>query len=341
VAQAKADALQIIGSLARGIDPRDKETQARIKGLTLRQVLDAYLARPHAIKPSTCLSYRQTFDRVFAEWAEKPWTSISSNRVWNLHREVTSKHGPGYANLSFRILRAILEFAMNAYRLPDDTALIHENPVNILTRTKSWNKLQPRSAHIPYERLAVWWSAVNGLDNQSARDALFLMILTGLRLNEALGLKWQHVDLQAATLVIPETKNGKSHTLPLSGRLVGLLAARMAVSSSHYVFAGKGEGGRLVEIKRPVQRVCRETGLVFTPHALRRSFAMYAEHVGESDTTIKRLLNHSVAGDVTVNHYRPIQIEGMRRSMERITMFVLRCAGQVKDEVVVAISAVA
>ncbi|MFG6458387.1 site-specific integrase [Roseateles sp. BYS96W] len=48
-------------------------------------------------------------------------------------------------------------------------------------------------------------------------------LMTAARLSEGINLLWKHVDLEAQTAFLPETKNGRPRTLPLRSHLVQLL----------------------------------------------------------------------------------------------------------------------
>ena len=56
--------------------------------------------------------------------------------------------------------------------------------------------------------------AIEKESNQSARFAIWLYLLTGLRKDEALTLQWTDIDMNRQELVREETKNGKKHYLP-------------------------------------------------------------------------------------------------------------------------------
>lgn len=77
------------------------------------------------------------------------------------------------------------------------------------------------------------------LQSEILRDYLLLIILTGLRRQEAATLRWDQVDLNAKTLTVLDTKNHESHTLPLSGYLYELLLSRSQNRINEYVFPVK------------------------------------------------------------------------------------------------------
>jgi integrase len=60
----------------------------------------------------------------------------------------------------------------------------------------------------------------------SAEDGLRLTILlqTGLRKSEFLGLRWKDLDLRAGILTIPRTKNGETRRVPMTSEIRALFS---------------------------------------------------------------------------------------------------------------------
>ncbi|GAB4363850.1 MAG: tyrosine-type recombinase/integrase [Methylohalobius sp. ZOD2] len=89
-------------------------------------------------------------------------------------------------------------------------------------------------------------NAVLELPNPDHRDYFLLVLLTGLRRNEALNLTWADVDLPAKTLTARDT-NHREHTLPLSDYLVDMLIRRQTAPPAPRPMAGApttGAGSR-------------------------------------------------------------------------------------------------
>lgn len=107
---------------------------------------------------------------------------------------------------------------------------------------------------------------------------------------------------------------------------------RSEAKTSKFVFAGNEPGRHFSELKRPLKQVTKACGIAFSAHDLRRSFAVFGESLDLSAYTLKRLLNHSTGGDVTMHHYLPIDIERLRKPMERIADFVLGHSGKLVGE---------
>ena len=80
----------------------------------------------------------------------------------------------------------------------------------------------------------VWRTLVEKSGDPYA-DCMRLILLTLMRKDEAAGLQWSEVDLEAGVIKLPETrtKNGKAHTIPLSGQAVKLLADRRTLQGGN------------------------------------------------------------------------------------------------------------
>ena len=137
------------------------------------------------------------------------------------------------------------------------------------------------------------------------RDYLLFILLTGCRREEAAALRWSEVDLTGRAVTFLDTKNGTDFRLPLSDYLVDLLIWRKRAAQSAFVFAGEGGTGHLVEPRRQMAKVVAMSGIEFTLHDLRRTFATIAESLDLSAYALKRLLNHKSGSDVTAGYIVP------------------------------------
>lgn len=151
-----------------------------------------------------------------------------------------------------------------------------------------------------------------------ARDFLLMALFTGMRKSEIAKLRWEHVNLDDHTLLVPDTKNGDPLRLPLSESLVRLPTARRAsIPRGEWLFPGRGTGNHLVETKRMHHRVSEASGIRFTLYDLRRTFISIAESLDIPHYALKRLFNHRADSDVT-GGYIVIDVERLRDPVERI-----------------------
>lgn len=332
--QARNEARQLLGLMAKKINPNAVRLENKIKDLeqearaiTLSEVFQDYLKARKTLKPKTLYDYRRVIEIAFGDWKDKPLLSITKDKMAQRHTLLGKNQGEAYANLSMRLLRALFNFAAGRYEDAQGHSLIVENPVKRLSQTRAWYRMRRRDSYIKPHELPAWFKTVQGLDNGTVRDYLLLLLFTGLRRQEAARLTWDNVDFKARTLTVTDTKNHQNHTLPLPDFIFDLFQQRRTHAVSAYVFPGGGAGGYLVEPRTPMARVIKESEVTFTLHDLRRTFATCVNSLDHSLSyfSIKRLLNHK-SNDVTAGYIQH-DIEQLREPMQKITDYILKCAG--------------
>ena len=119
-------------------------------------------------------------------------------------------------------------------------------------------------------------------------------MLTGARRNEITQAKWEHVDWQRRTLLVPVSKSGKPRTIALNGAAIALLRSVSRVQSSEHVFPSPFTGHPFASLFYPWDRIRRRAGLTDVRlHDLRHSFASFLVNQGVSLYVVQGLLGHS------------------------------------------------
>ena len=157
-----------------------------------------------------------------------------------------------------------------------------------------------------------------------------LLLETGLRKGELLGLKWEDVDLKNATLsvrrsIAPDRGNhvkenkpkwGSYRTIPLSGTALNLLCRRPHFGP--YIFGNPETGQPLRpdswsgKLRRFMKELHDATGApVLSAHELRHTYGTALRRHGADIYTIQKLLGHKDI-DVTANTYVHNEIEVLR-----------------------------
>lgn len=328
--QARQEARAILGQIAKGINPNDAAKAKRAKSVSLEDVYQDYRKARKSLKPITLRDYDRIVNTYLSDWKAKPLSQISKDMIERKHREIGGR-SPAQANLTMRFVRALFNFAIGQYEDSEGNPIIPDNPIKRLSQTRSWYRVDRRNTVIKAHELPAWLKAVNNLSNdqigrnrEMIRDYLLLMLFTGLRREEGASLQWEHVDLKARTLTIPDPKNRQPHVLPLTDFLIELLKRRKKEvgKDSPYVFPGEGVKGYLNEPRKQMQRVTQESDVNFTLHDLRRTFITIAESLDISAYALKRLANHKMASDVTAG-YIISDVERLREPMNRISQFLL------------------
>lgn len=333
---ARTEALKLLGQIAMEFDPIAEKRAAAMRDVTLNDVFNDYIKTRKSLKGSTVINYKQILTKAFTSWGDKPLLSITKDKITKHHEKLGEAHGEAYANLAMRVLRALFNFAAGQYEDSQGQSLITENPVKRLSQTRAWYRVERRQTFIKSHELAPWYKALEQLSSQTLKDYLLLVLFTGLRRQEAATLKWDQIDLTVKTLTVIETKNNETHTLPLSDFLYDLLEQRKANRSNDYVFPGTGVAGHIVEPRKQMAKVTMLSEIQFTVHDLRRTFITIAESLDIPAYALKRLLNHKMANDVTAG-YIVADVERLRKPMQLITDYILKCMGIMKTAEVIAI----
>jgi site-specific recombinase XerD len=137
------------------------------------------------------------------------------------------------------------------------------------------------------------WAAlgVKLVSEQSVAAAALVAFLahSGWRRNEALNLRFEHVNQKTRLAALPDTKTGPS-TRYLSKRAIAIIAAQHKLVTGDHVFPGP-LGGRLA-FDLPWERLKPADDL--TPHALRHSYAtLCAVAGGYPEAVTAALLGHT------------------------------------------------
>jgi integrase len=137
-------------------------------------------------------------------------------------------------------------------------------------------------------------------DRPMAAAALRLLAVTGLRREEAVGLRWSEIDAASSCLRLEATKTGRA-ARPIGKAALDVIAA-LPLLDETYCFP-KQSGAGSADLKKAIGLIFDAAGLRdVRSHDLRRTFASVAADEGYSDATIAELLGHARRG-VTARHY--------------------------------------
>ena len=321
--RARKMAQKLIYEMTDGKDVNARKKAIQGESVTLQQAYDQFLEK-RDLKERTIWDYQRAMDISFKSWKRKRIIDVTREMVSRHHQKLGDQIGKAQANQSMRFLRSLINFAAGQYENGDGKPLIKDNPVSIITQTKTWYRVERRQTIIKNHDLASWFESVDSLNGDLVKDYLKVLLFTGLRRQEAMKLRWDQVDLKAKTLTIIDTKNRNPLTLPLGPFILKLLKARKSnATDSPFVFPGTGRTGHLVESKYQTAQVTKESGIKFCLHDLRRVFINTAESLDISSYAVKQLVNHSTNGDVTAG-YMVSDPERLRKPMERIETHLLR-----------------
>jgi integrase len=159
-----------------------------------RIVLTAFLRHPICRKP---LSHIRTED--FAGYRDERLKTVKAT---TLKRELSPLHN-------------LFEVARDEWGLP-----LSENPLGKLRLKLPPSRRERRLKEGEMEKLV---TAARSCRNSLVLPIILFALATGMRRGEILGLKWDHIDREGRSLLIPCTKNGHSRIIPLTKEVANVL----------------------------------------------------------------------------------------------------------------------
>lgn len=334
IAAARKAAKATAGKAAEGKDVVEEKRERRRRTKTLNEVLNDYIeAKGEKLKASTVADYRRAINEVFADLTEKQMSRITSDQILTLYKR-HGKRSPARAENARRVLRAIFNFARKRHQRADGTSPFDRNPVDAILDLKLAHEVRRRDTVLHAHQLPAWWSAVESLKNPVARDYLQFLILTGCRKGEAARLRWRDVDLDGRLFRLHDTKNRETVTLPLPGHVARRLDARRPDKPDEWIFPGSSTEGNYDSPYEAVKAVSEASGVIFTPHDLRRTFITIAEGLDIGIYSIKRLVNHKLPKSDVTTGYIVRSFDRLALASRKVERQVLSLAGVLDGQVV-------
>jgi integrase len=329
---ARIEAKRLLGLVASGEDPADRRANER-KALTLAELCDLYLAEgathkkastlkadvarvAHHIKP---LLGQMRVDKVARADIERVLTDVKAGKTAAPTPKKGERRRPGsivtggsgVAAQCVALLSTLLAFAVSRGLRSDNPARgIKKPPVRKMERFLSEEEIARLAAALATE------SSRTG--NPYPAAAIRLLLLTGGRRGEILGLRWPHVDFEQRYLRLPDSKTG-AKVVYLNPPALEALARLPHVEGNPYVFPGKAERTPLGGIDKVWFRVRALAGLEGVRlHDLRHSFASMGVAGGLSLPIIGALLGHK--HPATTGRYAHLSADPVRAANDVIGM---------------------
>lgn len=228
--------------------------------------------------------YSRNTERVYEHWVHNyfSWLKVNNKILSEQSTKdyLLSLREKNLSNSSMRLSRAAILFLFKHVVKSDISTIV---PIS-----KKKKKLPEVLSKEEIEQM------IAGREDLKEKLMLMIMYSSGLRLNELINLKREHINLDRHSILIKESK-GKDRVGLLSLRVQELLVPYMQGTefSSPYLFEGR-EGKYS---KRAAQEIVARASKVIdkhvTPHIFRHSFATHMLEQGTDLKTLQRLLGHA------------------------------------------------
>ena len=173
-----------------------------------------------------------------------------------------------------------------------------------------WEREQPGFRKMVSDKRRGAWLQTAQATCETPQSRVFLLLaLTGMRLGEALELKWSDIDLQRGRITVQAIKTGRRRVLPLTGAPEGDVAPTLLETLKHWKLQA-GEREFVLPHSKPTEdkpsplpvfdrraweSLGRELGLRrLTPQTLRQNMCSYLSSIGVPATVAAMWLGHSV-----------------------------------------------
>jgi integrase len=313
IEQARGKAAELNGAIARGENPASERRLVRDEA-TFGELFTTYLehhAKPHK---KTWSDDEGMFEKHLGCWKFTKLSDIQRTDVLALHARIGGKSGHYAANRVVELLSSMFTKAI-------EWGWSGENPA---TKIKAF-KERKRERFLQPEELGKFFRALEAELNETIRDYILLSLFTGARRTNVQEMRWSEINWQAATWRIPETKNGESITVPLSGPAIKVLEKRRFSSKTEWVFPGVGATGHLVEPKSAWKRILRRAKIQdLRLHDLRRTLGSWQAATGASLPIIGKSLGHKSLTATQI--YARLNIDPVRAAVDKATDAMLVAA---------------
>jgi integrase len=331
---ARKAAESVLGDFARGINPAARKREERQKqtlGEAYQQYFDLHVT-PQGIKSADeikamwerCLGplpdlpakrhgRKREKHPAGVDWSNRKLDKIDNADVRALHGAIGKTHRT--------MANRVVELLSSIYNRAAEWGYRGTNPAVGIKPFKETK----RDRFIKPDELPKFYEALIADTSTDFQHFVLLGLLTGARRTNVLAMRWQDVDIKAATWRIPTTKNDEPLTLPLVPEAVEILQARKPKAEG-YVFPADSKTGYMTPPKKRWRALLYRAGIKdLRIHDLRRSLGSWQAITGASLAIIGKSLGHKSA-DATMIYAR-LHLDPVRASVATATSAMLQAAG--------------
>jgi integrase len=345
LAEARSRALDARRKRHDGIDPiearRAERTRQRLdaaKAITFKQCAESYIAahragwrnEKHAAQWSATLA---TY--AYSAIGALPVQAVDIALVLKVLEPIWTAKPETASRLRGR-LESILDFAkVRGYRDGENPARWRGHLDKLLPARSKVRAIEHHAA-LPYAELPDFLGVLREQEGIAAR-ALEFLILTAARTGEAIGVRWNEIDLLDKVWTVPAArmKAHREHRIPLSPRALAILGDMRAVRQSDaddaFVFAGRKPGTPLSNMA--FLMLLRRMGRAeLTAHGFRATFRTWAgERTSAQNEIVEASLAHVTGGKVERAYLRGDLFEKRRRLMQQWSTFATTAPAQARQ----------
>jgi integrase len=326
--EARAKAQDARRKRHEGIDPiearRAERARQRLdaaKAITFKQCAEAYVTAHRAGWRN--LKHAGQWNATLSAYAYPiigalPVQAVDTGLVLKVLEPIWRTKPETASRLRGRV-ESVLDFAkVRGYRDGENPARWRGHLDKLLPARSKVRQVEHHAA-LPYAELPAFLVSLREQEGIAAR-ALEFLILTAARTGEAIGARWNEIDLLDKTWTVPAArmKAHREHRVPLSPRALAILdemqAARQGDADDAFVFPGRKPGTPLSNMAflMLLRRMGRGD---LTAHGFRATFKTWASERTSFQNEIAEAVLAHVIGDKVEQAYRRGDLFDKRRRL--------------------------
>ncbi len=310
IEQARAAAMQHRATLDQGGNPQDARLQQKNMPLVSEFVED-YMAQAKLTKITYKNDLAKFRDYILPAIGKKRLSDVSPKDIQVLLGDLKEKLAPATINRIHALLSVFFNLAVSYKR-------ISESPCANMKKLKEANK---KDRFLSPDQVREILAAAQLDMNRVAGNAISALILTGLRREEVLRSRHEHLDLEKKSLYLPKTKNGRSRHVALNDAALKIFKAMPRVGDSPWIFPGKDPMKPLNNPTKAWHRILAAAGVERCRlHDCRHTFASLLVNAGASLYQVQQLLGH--ASSVTTQRYAHLSSNTLRSTSQMVANLV-------------------
>jgi len=286
LAQARSKARQIVAAAFLGADPATERDLMREVPTFETFAKEKYLPHAESCKRSWKTDEIMLRVHILPELGRLCVDEIAAGHVdVFLTKMRAQNYAPGTIGRALVLLRHMFNLAQK-WKTPG----INGNPTAGFVIPPDVQ----RSRYLSPEEAARLIAAIRADQNELAAKAIMLLLLTGARRNEVTQARWDYLDWNKRTLLVPLSKSGRPRVVTLNSAAVEVLRSIEQVPGNPYIFPAQTTGRPSPHLFFPWDRIRKRAGLAdLRLHDLRHSFASFLVNEGISLYQVQHLLGHA------------------------------------------------
>lgn len=217
--------------LARDIDPGDERAQKKNDIAFATFASDFYIPHAKMHKKTWQEDVYKIQRRLEPAFGKLTLSSITARDISGFQTKEKQRTSSTTANHHMTLVKRMFNLAVK-------WGLLEKSPAAGLDKFK---EPPHRERYLTKDELPRFLKALDQLEDTLSVAAVKLLLFTGGRRNEILSLQWTQVKLDEKRLFLPETKNGRSRSIILNDRALGILKdlADLRTKESGYLFPSR------------------------------------------------------------------------------------------------------